>query len=144
MIKELQDADLGDTHLIIPPEDERWESAEYNNQRRRSNAGMNAMLEAIRNHCNVLYCLGFDFLLIGEKSVDNVFKDTKNYGAETKSNEADNFYRVAYLEWFAKQNPDVQFVMVVPDVPREELMNVNGKNIFGMSVDTFLSKLKEE
>ena len=36
-----------DERLIIPPEEERWE---LNGSGKRSNAGMNAMLEAIRRN----------------------------------------------------------------------------------------------
>jgi len=143
MIKELQGADLGATELVIPPEDERWEHPEFNVNRRRSNAGMNAMSEAITQGCNILYCLGFDFLLGGEASVDNIFKGTKNYGKETAANVSDNNHRARYLEWFAKRNPDIQFVMVVPD-GEQTIMSIDGDNIFGMAMDTFLTKLEEE
>ena len=143
MIKELQGADLGATELVIPPEDERWEHPEFNVNRRRSNAGMNAMSEAITQGCNILYCLGFDFLLGGEASVDNIFKGTKNYGKETAANVSDNHHRARYLEWFAKRNPDTQFVMVVPN-GEQTIMAIDGDNIFGMAMDTFLTKLEEE
>lgn len=143
MIKELQGADLGATELVIPPEDERWEHPEFNVNRRRSNAGMNAMSEAITQGCNILYCLGFDFLLGGKASVDNVFKGTKNYGKETAANVSDNNHRARYLEWFAKRNPDIQFVMVVPN-GEQTIMSIDGDNIFGMAMDTFLTKLEEE
>jgi len=36
-----------DDRIIFPPPDECWEDLEYSPNRRRSNAGMNAMLEAI-------------------------------------------------------------------------------------------------
>lgn len=143
MIKELEAADLGATELVIPPEDERWEHPEFNVNRRRSNAGMNAMSEAITQGCNILYCLGFDFLLGGEASVDNIFKGTKNYGKETAANVSDNNHRARYLEWFVKRNPDIQFVMVVPD-GEQTIMSIDGDNIFGMAMDTFLTKLEEE
>ena len=89
MIKELLEITLDDKHpsigeVIIPPEDERWESAEYSPNRRRSNAGMNAMLEAIRREHNILYCLGFDFILEGEKSIENIYKGSKNYEPSTQ------------------------------------------------------------
>ena len=68
-----------DKRNIFPPEDECYESAEYNPQRRRSNAGTNAMLEAIRRNHDKLYCLGFDFLLEDDElSEDNLFKNQKD------------------------------------------------------------------
>ena len=59
MIKELSSIATYEPHIlsrgqmIIPREEERWESAEYSPHRRRSNAGMNAMNEAIRRGHNV-------------------------------------------------------------------------------------------
>lgn len=126
--------------VIFPIEDERYESAEYNPyQRRRSNAGMNAMLEAIRRGHNMLYCLGFDFILEGDASVDNIYKNSNNYGPATHAHASDNYYRIAYLEWFARQHPDVTFVMVVPEgVSRKK---VDAENMIGMTIPTFIQKL---
>jgi hypothetical protein len=127
--------------VIIPPVGERFESAEFNPTfRRRSNAGMNAMLEAIRRDYKLLYCLGFDFILDGEIAVDNIYKETENYGKETKSNHSDNAHRIKYLEWFAKRNPDVTFLFLIPD--NQSHKNIEGKNIIGMNISTFLKKLK--
>lgn len=149
MIEEIRSQDFTGTNIsvIIPTENDRWESADYNTQRRRNNAGMCAMNEAIRHGSNMLYCLGFDFVLSGSISVDNLYKDTPNYGLETKSNESDNFYRVSYLKWFAEQNDSVTFVMVIPDdAPVNKYINQLGelKNIIFMRTTTFLNKLESE
>lgn len=143
MIKELEAADLGATELVIPPEDERWEHPEFNVNRRRSNAGINAMREAIAQGADIVYCLGFDFLLGGKASVDNVFKGTKNYGEETAANVSDNPHRARYLEWFVKRNPDTQFVMVLPD-GEQTVMPIDGDNIFGMAMSTLLTKIEQD
>ena len=82
MIEELQE-NANDERLIIPPQDERWEDSRYSNIRRRSNAGMNAMFEAMRMDHNKLYCLGFDFLLKSKESISNIYEDTNCYGPET-------------------------------------------------------------
>ena len=144
MIQELIEVTTSDSNnmsgeVIIPPEDERWESVEYSPHRRRSNAGMNAMLEAIRRGHNVLYCLGFDFILEGEKSIENIYRGTKNYEPNTQSNTSDNYFRVRYCDWFVNQHDDVKFVFVVPDDVATKPME--SKNIIGMKMSTFNNKI---
>ena len=57
--------------LILPPEEECVEETTG----RRSNAGMNAMREAIRHGATKLFCLGFDFVITDEiKNTDNIYK----------------------------------------------------------------------
>lgn len=136
MIEEIKD----NPKAIIPPVDERYESSEYNPFARRSgNAGMNAMYEAIKAGHKTLFCLGFDFILEGDISVDNVYKDSANYGPETHANQADNYYRVKYLEWFVNRFPSVQFVFVIPDNVAHK--SLEAENIIGMTTSTFINKL---
>lgn len=126
--------------VIIPPEHERYESLEYNQfQQRRSNAGMNAMMEAVRSGHNILYCLGFDFILEGSASVDNVYKDTANYGPETHAHESDNYHRIKYFEWFARKFSDTNFVMVIPDGATTK--QIEASNVSGMSLSSFNKNL---
>ena len=142
MIAEIQTTEkMLPGKLLIPIEDERWESAEYSQHRRRSNAGMNAMLEAIRRDSDILYCLGFDFLLKGDQSTSNVFEGTSNYGPNRRANLADNYWRLKYLDWFCCQHQEVKFIFVFPNP--EEIVNFGftSKNIFMMSSEKFLSKL---
>ena len=128
------------SEVIIPPYDEQFEMAEYNPlARRRSNAGMNAMIEAVRRDHNILYCLGFDFILKGSASVDNIYKDTRNYGAETKSVESDNYYRVKYFEWLTNKFHETKFVMVIPD--GMETKPIYSSNVSGMSLSVFIANL---
>lgn len=138
MIGELLENVLHKASLIIPPEEERYEE----NTGRRNNAGMVAMKEAIKMKHDVLYCLGFDFILSGEISTDNVFKNTENYGPETHAREEDNFHRVRYLEWFASQHKDVTFIFVVPDENISDVKTVEGINITAMRTRDFLKKLE--
>ena len=126
---------------IFPPEDERWESAEYSKTRRRNNAGMAAMDAAIRMGHTILYCLGFDFILEGEDSVKNVYKGSQNYEPHTQSNQEDNYYRIKYLEWFACKHPNVKFVFVIPDNAKTK--PIDSPNIIGLAISTFLDKLKD-
>jgi len=136
MIDEIQTRlPLRGTQAIFPPEEERYEETTG----RRNNAGMVAMREAIKQGHDMLYCLGFDFLLGGKDSLGNVYKDSKNYEPHTQSNMNDNYNRMKYLEWFVCQNKDVNFIFVVPD--DAETKSCECENIIGMKMSTFLNKL---
>lgn len=126
--------------IIIPPLIERYELEEYRySPRARSNAGMNAMLEAIRKGHKLLYCIGFDFLMNTDIVVQNMYDGSKNYGPETKTSIKDSYNRVRYLEWFAKKFFDVRFIFVLPDTSKTK--TVVASNIRAMSTEKFLSKL---
>ena len=143
MINELHKERVDNGDLIIPPEEERWESIKYNsNGRRRTNAGMVAADYAIRHKNNLIYLLGFDFILDGEDSVDNVYKDSKNYGPETHAREEDNYFRLKYFEWFVRQHLDVSFIFVVPDHKVEHCKSVRAGNVRAMRTSEFLKKLE--
>ena len=145
MIGEIENSDFPKERFIVPPLDEQYEPPEIYNlptnaSTPRSNAGMNAMLEAIRREHNILYCLGFDFILEGEKSIENIYKGSKNYEPHTQSNTSDNYFRVRYCDWFVNQHDDVKFVFVVPD--NIATKKLESKNIIGMKVSTFNNKIK--
>ena len=143
MINELYKERVDDGNLIIPPEDERWESAEYSKHRRRNNAGMIAMDYAIKHGNNLLYLLGFDFILEGENSVDNIFKNTKNYGPETHAREEDNYFRLKYFEWYVNNHKDVSIVFVVPDDKIDKCKPINEGNVKAIRTSDFLKKLED-
>lgn len=136
MIKELIERNV--PRVVIPPENERWEDARYSPSRRRSNAGMNAMSEAIKHGSSKIFCLGFDFILTGDQSVSNLFDGTDNYGPETRARREDNYYRLKYLEWFMNDNKNVDFVFVLPK--DQEFATMNADNVNGIYVDDFKSK----
>lgn len=115
IIQEIMESDFPKERVIIPPLEERWEPAECNPARPRSNAGINAMMEAIRSGHDHLYCFGFDFLILDQtKSVSNIYDGSKNYGPETKANWLDNTGRARYLKWLANKCPSVKFTFVYP------------------------------
>ena len=122
-----------DERLIIPPEEERWE---LNGSGKRSNAGMNAMLEAIRRNHNKLYCLGFDFLVRDDISTDNIYKNSFAYGPATHASQSDNFNRTKYLEWFASDNHETSFTFVLPS--NSKYYSLNAPNITGITVEKFI------
>jgi hypothetical protein len=141
MTRELQMVDLPKNgRVIIPRDDECFEPVEYSPYRRRNNAGMLALKTAIDNGAEICYCIGMDFVLKGDIATDNVYKNTENYGPETHANQDDNYHRIQYLTWFARQYPNVKFVFVVPDtVP---MRVIEAPNIVGMKMETFKKKLK--
>lgn len=130
-----------DDRIIFPPDNECWEDAEYSPNRRRSNAGMNAMLEAIRRDHDKLYCLGFDFLLKdNELSEDNLFKNQAGYGPETHASHRDNVHRVSYLEWFMRKHHKTKFTFVLPE--NEEYQTLTAPNVTGMYISKFIERMK--
>jgi hypothetical protein len=140
MIEELRRERVDRGLVIIPPEENRFEDAEYSPQRRRANAGMIAMDQAIKRGAKILYNIGIDFVLKGDISTDNVYKNTENYGPETHATQDDNYHRIRYLEWFARKHPNVKFVFVVPDtVP---MRVIEAPNVVGMKMETFKKKLQ--
>lgn len=139
MIKELGSLDHDPKKKIVIPElDRRFESAEYSPTRRRNNAGMIAMEEAISNGASILYCIGFDFIMGNKSSTDNVYKNSRNYGPETHANQNDNFYRLRYLDWFARQHPNVKFVFVRPEGYKTH--RVFSENVVLMDTEVFVNK----
>ena len=118
IIMEIESSGFPSARVIVPPEDDRWEPKELHpsGHRPRGNAGVAAMVAAIRNGAKTLLCIGFDsFLQDGAQSVSNIYDGTFNYGPETRANVADNFGRVRYMAWVAKTNPNVDFVFVYPE-----------------------------
>lgn len=129
IIHELVDSDYPAARMIFPPENERWEPAECNPNRPRSNAGMNAMIEAIKRGHKDLIMLGFDFLLLDKKqSVSNLYDGTSNYGPETRASAADNPNRVKYLAWLINKHPEVTFIFAYPNL--EPTYNIKAPNLF--------------
>ena len=129
IISEIEHSDFPSKRFIVPPMDERWEPAECNMGRPRSNAGVNAMREAIKMGHDQLICLGFDFLIADrEQSVSNVYDGTDNYGMEVRANANDNPGRINYVAWLTRTNPNVDFIFVFPD--GATVNTISGKNVF--------------
>lgn len=120
IILEIEKSDFPKTLCIFPPEEERYEPKELYGvssykQCPRSNAGMVAMQQAIKQKFKKLICIGFDFLIVDEKqATDNVFAGTNAYGPETKASLADTRNRMKFLSFLIEKNPNVDFVFVYP------------------------------
>lgn len=128
MISEILQSDFLKDRFLVPPYNERWEPADCNPRRPRSNAGMAAMLEAIKMGYTTLVCVGFDFLIAdNELSTSNLFDGTDNYGPETRASAADNPGRVNFLNYVAIKNPHVNFLFAYPE--NHQLQRVFADNI---------------
>ena len=115
IIQEIECSDFPSAKVVIPPVDERWEPSECNIGRPRSNAGMNAMIESIKDGHDQLICLGFDFLIEDDNHLlSNIYDGSDNYGPSTRANAADNPGRLNYLNWLVNKNPDVDFIFLFP------------------------------
>ena len=125
IIKEIEGSKFPKDRFLNPPEDEKWEPVElhwgksdkkdWNPARPRSNAGMNAINEAIKKGYTSIYIFGFDFLVVNEKiAISNVFHGTECYGLDTRANLNDTRNRMNYLGWMIEQNPDVKFLFCYP------------------------------
>lgn len=129
IIAEIESSSFPSKRFVVPPIDERWEPAECNIGRPRSNAGMNAMREAIKAGYDQLICLGFDFLIGGPNQfLSNMYDGTENYGPDTRANAGDNPGRVNYLQWLVRKHPDVDFIFIYPDI--ENVTVINGDNVY--------------
>jgi hypothetical protein len=137
IISEIEHSDFPSKRFIVPPMDERWEPAECNMGRPRSNAGVNAMREAIKMGHDQLICLGFDFLIADrEQSVSNVYDGTDNYGMEVRANANDNPGRINYVAWLTRTNPNIDFIFIFPD--GLTINSISGKNVFVNSYENLL------
>jgi hypothetical protein len=137
IITEIEHSDFPSKRFIVPPMDERWEPSECNIGRPRSNAGVNAMREAIKMGHNQLICLGFDFLIAdAAQSVSNVYDGTDNYGMEVRANANDNPGRINYVAWLTNTNPDVDFIFIFPE--GSSVNRIAGKNVFINTYDNLV------
>lgn len=147
IIEEIGASSYPKDRFIVPPLEEQFEDPQYNPYTRfRSNAGVNAMLEAIKAKHNVLYCLGFDFMLKSPKmALGNLYDGTNAYGIETRSRYVDNLNRVKYMQFIARKYSKVKFKFVVPKFGnKDEYHNLNAKNVFGVFYDSFEQSLNQQ
>jgi len=126
IIAEIEKSDFPKERFLNPPEDEKWEPVElhwkrsvapgWSPARPRSNAGMNAIQEAIKKGYTTIFIFGFDFLAVSEDvATSNVYDGTACYGLETRANIYDTRNRMKYLGWMIEQNPKVKFRFCYPD-----------------------------
>lgn len=132
------------TKFIHPVMEEQFEDPQYNPfSRNRSNAGMNAMIEAIRHGKTLLICLGLDFILNDKLTTGNMYDGTNAYGPETRTNFGDSIKRVRYFEWFARKHPSIDFKLILPQIKGLKIQRLESKNIKGMYYPQLLPYLNK-
>jgi hypothetical protein len=140
--EEIQNSDFPQEKFIHPTMEEQFEHPEFNPfTRLRSNAGMNAMIEALKHGHRELICIGFDFIIQNELATDNMYEGTNAYGPETKTSLADGVRRAKYLDWFAKMNDVAIFRLILPRIEQLRTHKFYSPNIRGMFLDELVSYL---
>ncbi len=142
IITEIESSYFPSTRVLIPPEEEKWEPAELHwarsdsgdwvSQRPRSNAGMNAIFEAVKLNYRELYIYGFDFLISDKEiALSNIYAGTQCYGLDTKATLTDTRNRMDYFGWILEQYNNIIFNMCYPQtiidkgVYKPEINNCN-------------------
>jgi hypothetical protein len=143
IIEEIHTSNFPQERFIVPSEDEQLEPASCNPGRPRSNAGVNAIREALKMGYNPLFCLGFDFLIADKKlSTKNIYDHTDCYEPETRASYMDNLNRTKYLQWVCNHNRHTKFYMVYPR-GAFTVHTVNAPNITGIYYDNLLRTVLE-
>ena len=142
IITEIESSDFPSSRFINPPEDEKWEPVElhwgkavnkdWDLKRPRSNAGMNAMFEAIKMGHTDLHLLGFDALLVDKTiALSNLYKDSACYTANTAASISDCRNRIHFIGWSVEKHKDVNFNFYFPsDIIKKGVYTPQVKNFF--------------
>ena len=150
---EIESSNFPSNRVIIPPENEKWEPVElhwgrsatkdWNPARPRSNAGMNAILEAIKKGYSDLYIFGFDSLVVDNKvALSNLYDGTDCYGYDTRANLQDTRNRMTFLGWVIEKNPDTHFTFCYPkDMIDSGVYLPQAPNVSISNFDEMMSKL---
>ena len=140
--EEIMKSDFPKDRFIHPEMEEQFEHPEFNPfSRFRSNAGMNAMIEALRHGKRELMCLGFDFIINNNFATSNIYNGSNAYGPETRTSIADNIRRVNYLDWFARKNHVAHIKMILPRLKDLRVHRVEARNLKGMFIDELVPYL---
>lgn len=123
IIMEIESSDFPSKRFIVPPEDEQYEPSEIHWKKNgkpgltsRSNAGVNAMIEAIKMGYKQLFMLGFDSMIVDDKlALSNLFDGTNAYEDNTRASLIDTRNRLDYIGWLIEKNEDVDFVFFYPE-----------------------------
>lgn len=143
MIDEILNSDFPKSRFIAPLPQDRWEPKECNPNQPRSNAGMNAMIEAIKMGATTIIGLGFDFMLIDrDQSISNIYDGSNNYGMTTRAQYNDNFGRARYLNWLAEKNPNIDFMLCYKT--DAAMQRVTAGNISTITYDQLMADMSHD
>jgi hypothetical protein len=142
--QEIRASNFPAEKFIYPSFEEQFEHPEFNPfTRLRSNAGMNAMIEALRHGHRELVCIGFDFIIQNELATSNMYDGTNAYELKTRTSLQDGLRRALYMNWFAKKNNVAQFRMILPRIDNLKIHPLSSPNIRGMFLDELLPYLNK-
>ena len=121
----------------------RSATKDWNPARPRSNAGMNAILEAIKKGYSDLHIFGFDSLVVDNKvALSNLYDGTDCYGYDTRANLQDTRNRMTFLGWVIEKNPDTHFTFCYPkDMIDSGVYLPQAPNVSISNFDEMMSKL---
>lgn len=146
-IKELRASSFPQHRIIVPMKHEHWEPPELHKgvpNARRSNAGVNAVREAIRRDLSPIFLIGFDFLLKDPvKATANVYDGTPTYEKERRATAADSLPRAAYLDYTMRtMGKGIEFLIVFPREagPIYKLTAANVRHVYTEALATRLPK----
>lgn len=139
MIQYLRTTSYPQHRILTPPHAERWEPSALHppGAKIRSNAGMNACMEAMKRGYYKLYCLGFDFLIMNDEAkAGNVFEGQPGYENRATPSEASR--RIHYFNFIAKNNADVVFFTVFPEEAfAQGIQKVQAPNVIPIKLAEF-------
>jgi len=143
--EQIKIAEVPKSKRIFPPWAEQFELSQYHGgaaARPRSNAGMNAIIEADRMGSRTIFLLGFDFIIDNEEmTTSNMFTGRKG----TRTSLDDSIARVKYFDWFIT-NPyrHLHVFFVVPDRIGMKLRNVSAPNVVALTYPGLDKMMKGE
>lgn len=139
MIDFLRSSAYPQHRILTPPESLRYEPSQlHNGATVRSNAGCNAILEALFRGFNHISVIGFDFLLKDDtKKVDNVYAGKDGYFTITPE-EATR--RNPFFGFIVQNSPDILFNIVFPRDVLDQTHKVNAPNAFFVATEDFVQK----
>jgi hypothetical protein len=125
IITEIECSKFPANRVLIPWEHERWEPRELwgdlpaFTSTPRSNAGTNAIIEAIKLGYTDIRLVGFDsFVYQRDVAESNMYEGSNNYGPETRAKFEEGLARIRYISWIIENNRDKSFTFYLPeDVP---------------------------
>jgi hypothetical protein len=136
----IREAGFPEDRCIFPPEHEQYELEGYNGPSSiRSNAGMNAMAEAIKAGNTRLYLLGFDFMYNSIQSISNMFDGDK----KVRTTMTDSQKRCHYFDWYARDNPNIHFRFVFDEL-HEGFHQLSATNADGIFYNTLMKELEND
>lgn len=122
--------------IILAEGEQQFEPEGKPGGRYKNNAGVFGLQQMIKHGSKKIYVLGMDCLLAEGDFLGNVYLGKENFASKVAFD--DQRRRLAYVDWFCQQNPDIKFVFCFPDQTKR-FNKMEARNAVGLP----FSKLKE-